>query len=138
MTFRSATMDDLNRIAEIYNQIHDEEEAGRATIGWIRAIYPTRATAETAIRKGTMFVEESDGRIVAAAKIDQEQVPEYADAAWTVDAPEDQILVLHALVVAPADAGRGHATAFVRFYEDSARATCRSSKSSASVLRRNA
>ena len=121
MTFRKATLSDLDRIAEIYSQIHDEEEAGRATIGWIRAIYPTRTTAETAIRKGTMYVEEFDGIIVAAAKIDQEQVPEYADASWTADAPEEKVLVLHALVVSPAASGRGCATAFVRFYEDFAR-----------------
>ena len=121
MTFRIATMGDLDRIEEIYSRIHDEEEAGRATIGWIRAIYPTRATAEIAIRRGTMYVEEIDGRVVAAAKIDQEQVPEYADAAWTADAPEDRVLVLHALVVDPAESGRGHATAFVRFYEDFAK-----------------
>ena len=118
MSFRKATMNDLDRIAEIYSHIHDEEEAGRATIGWIRSIYPTRATAETAIRKGTMYVEESGGHIVAAAKIDQEQVPEYGDASWTVDAPEDQVLVLHALVVDPAESGKGRATAFVRFYEE--------------------
>ena len=121
MTFRRAAMRDLDRIEEIYNQIHDEEEAGRATIGWIRKIYPTRATAETAIQKGTMYVEEAHGRIVAAAKIDQEQVPEYADAAWTADAPADQILVLHALVVSPTESGKGYATAFVRFYESFAR-----------------
>ena len=121
MTFRRATIHDLDRIEEIYSQIHDEEEAGRATIGWIRAIYPTRATAETAIRKGTMYVEESGGRIVAAAKIDQEQVPEYADAAWTQEVPADQVLVLHALVVSPAESGKGCATAFVRFYENFAR-----------------
>ena len=121
MTFRRAAMEDLDRIAEIYSQIHDEEESGRATIGWIRSIYPTRATAETAIRKGTMFVEEAEGRIVAAAKIDQEQVPEYADAAWTADAPEEKVLVLHALVVSPEEAGRGRATAFVHFYENYAR-----------------
>ena len=122
MTFRKAEMKDLDRIAEIYSRIHDEEESGRATIGWIRSIYPTRATAETAIRKGTMFVEEVDGHIVAAAKVDQEQVPEYADAAWTTDAPGEKVLVLHALVVDPDEAGRGRATAFVRFYEDRARA----------------
>lgn len=121
MTFRRATMRDLDRIAEIYAEIHDAEEAGRTTIGWVRAIYPTRATAETAIKAGIMYVEEADGRIVAAAKIDQQQVPEYADAAWTQDAPEDKVLVLHALVVSPAESGRGYGSAFVRFYEDCAR-----------------
>ena len=121
MTFRKATMRDLNRIAEIYSEIHDAEEAGRAVIGWVRAIYPTRATAETAIREGIMYVEEADGHIVAAAKIDQTQVSEYADAAWTQDAPDERVLVLHALVVSPAEAGKGYGSAFVRFYEETAR-----------------
>ena len=120
MTFRSATMRDLDRIEEIYRRIHDREESGHTTIGWIRSIYPTRATAETAIRRGTMYVEESHGAVVAAAKIDQEQVPEYADAPWTVNAPADEVLVLHTLVVDPAESGKGCATAFVRFYEDCA------------------
>ena len=121
MTFRKAALSDLDRIAEIYSEIHDEEEAGRTTIGWVRAIYPTRATAEIAIDRGIMYVCESNGRVVAAAKIDQEQVPEYVGAAWSHDAPDDKILVLHALVVSPREAGRGIGSAFVRFYEDCAR-----------------
>ena len=40
--FRQATLDDLEQIAAIYDHIHTEEEAGRAAIGWDRAIYPTR------------------------------------------------------------------------------------------------
>ena len=120
MTFRRAAARDLDRIAEIYSEIHDAEEAGRTAIGWVRSIYPTRATAEAALGKGTLYVEEIDGRIVAAAKIDQEQVPEYADAAWTQDAPADQVLVLHALTVSPAQSGKGYGSAFVRFYEETA------------------
>ena len=122
MTFRKATVCDLDCIAKIYAEIHDEEEAGRATIGWVRSIYPTRQTAEESIHKGDMFVEEDDGRIVAAAKINREQVAEYANAAWSVDAPDDRVMVLHTLVVSPKESGRGLGTAFVRFYEDYARA----------------
>ena len=121
MTFRRAMMDDLDRIAEIYSEIHDAEEAGRMRIGWMRAIYPTRATAQTAIERGTMYVAEEAGRILAAAKIDQEQVPEYAGAAWAQDAPDAQVLVLHTLVVSPAAGRRGCGSAFVRFYENCAR-----------------
>ena len=78
--FRKAVPGDLDQIAAIYDAIHTEEETGRATIGWIRAIYPTRQTAADAIQAGDMYVAEEEGRIVASAKIDQTQVPEYADA----------------------------------------------------------
>lgn len=125
MTFRRADFRDLDAVAAIYDAIHSAEEAGRLTIGWDRAIYPTRATAEAALRAGDLYVAEQGGRIVAAARINGEQVPEYANAAWAVDAPEDQVLVLHTLVVDPAASGRGVGSAFVRFYEDLARATGR-------------
>ena len=115
---RLAAMGDLDAIDAIYQDIHDGEEAGRTTIGWIRSVYPTRATAETSIRAGDMFVMEEDGRIVAAAKINQEQVPEYADAHWSADAPPEQVMVLHTLVVSPGEAGRGCGTRFVAWYEE--------------------
>lgn len=40
--FRQATLSDLEQIAAIYDHIHTEEEAGRATVGWVRGVYPTR------------------------------------------------------------------------------------------------
>ena len=71
---------------------------------------------------GDLFVLESDGVAAAAAKINQIQVPEYANAQWRYpDAPEGEIMVLHTLVVEPAQAGRGYGSAFVQFYEDYAR-----------------
>jgi len=119
--FRKATAADLDRIAEIYSAIHTEEESGRAAIGWQREIYPTRASAEAALRAGDLFVEEADGRLVASARINQEQVPEYANAQWTHCAPPEQVMVLHTLTVSPEDAGKGYGPAFVAFYEQYAR-----------------
>ncbi len=115
--FRKAIMQDLHAIWEIYDEIHRMEENGDTTIGWNRDIYPTRKTAEDSIQKGDMFVEEENGQIVAAAKINQEQVPEYADAAWDYLVSEDQVMVLHTLVVSPHSKGKGYGSKFVDFYE---------------------
>ena len=81
--FRRAEMGDLTAIAAIYDEIHAEIEAGRASIGWIRGVYPTRATAEAAISLGDMYVEIENGEIVAAARINQHQGPEYDGASWS-------------------------------------------------------
>ena len=62
--FRQATLSDLEQIAAIYDHIHTEEEAGRATVGWVRGVYPTRQTALDAIQAGDMFVAEENGRLV--------------------------------------------------------------------------
>lgn len=115
--FRRADENDTDRICEIYDEIHTETEAGRMTTNWVRGVYPTKETAEHSIRCRDMFVEEENGRIVAAARINQEQVAEYAKADWRYDAPDDQVMVLHTLVVSPKAKGRGYGSRFVAFYE---------------------
>lgn len=77
---RKAKESDISAVAQIYEEIHTEEEAGNQTIGWKRGIYPTFETARMAWEKSELYVEAEDGRIVAAARINQEQDLEYSDA----------------------------------------------------------
>ena len=114
---RKATAQDLDDVVRIYDAIHTQEETGICTIGWDRAIYPTRASAQAALDQNDLFVLEADGTVVASARINQEQVPEYADAHWEHDAPADKVMVLHTLTVDPAQGGHGYAKQFVAFYE---------------------
>ena len=65
---RPAAAHDLARIEEIYDAIHTAEEAGNVSIGWVRGVYPTRATAQAALDAGELFVLESDGTVYAAGR----------------------------------------------------------------------
>ena len=116
--FRKAVQADLDAIVSIYSAIHDREESGLSTTGWVRSIYPTRTTAQQSIIANDMFVLEEDDQILAAAKINQIQGEEYRFAPWTLDAPEHEVMVLHTLVVSPNRAGQGIGTRFVAFYEE--------------------
>ncbi len=122
---RKAVKADIVAVDKIYDDILTEEENGRAHIGWVRGVYPTRATAEEALRAGELFVMTEDTghkEVVAAARINQVQVPEYAGAQWEhTEALPEQIMVLHTLVVSPGCAGKGYGTAFVKFYEEYAK-----------------
>ncbi|MBR3756184.1 MAG: GNAT family N-acetyltransferase [Firmicutes bacterium] len=130
MQFRKATSADIPSIAEIYEDIHTEEEAGRVTIGWERGVYPTKTTAEAALNRGDLFVGvDDDGSFFGAAIINQQQVDVYEGAAWLYPARDEEVMVLHTLVISPKAARRGFGEAFVRFYEDHAR------KAGCSVLR---
>lgn len=118
MIFRKATTEDIPAIAEIYDDIHTEEEAGRTSVGWIRGVYPTGKTAEAALLRGDLFVAEENGIIVGTAIINQLQVDVYAGAGWEFPAEESQVMVLHTLVISPRAFGKGYGKAFVKFYED--------------------
>ena len=113
---------DVPAVAGIYDRILLKEEAGQVTIGWLRGVYPTEQTARAALAADDLFVMEADGVICATARINQEQVPEYAGGNWLYpDAPESEIMVLHTLVVDPQIAGHGYGKAFVSFYEQYAK-----------------
>ena len=71
---------------------------------------------------GELTVLEKDGAVVAAARINGEQVDCYAKAAWThPEAPADRVLVIHTLVVDPDEKGQGLGSAFMAYYEEHAR-----------------
>ena len=118
MIFRNANREDLAAIAEIYEDVHTEEEAGRTSVGWIRGVYPTFKTAEASLQRGDLFVAEEEGILVGAAVINQQQVDVYEGAAWEFPARESEVMVLHTLVISPKAFGKGYGKAFVRFYEE--------------------
>ena len=122
MKFRKAESGDLDRVNEIYEKILQAEETGERFTGWQRGVYPVRATAEAALRRGDLYVGEENGNIVGSAVLNHTQVDCYAGAAWQIDLSEDRILVMHTLTVDPDAAGRGLGMQFVNFYEQQAAA----------------
>ncbi len=118
MEVRKAQEPDLDGIEAIYERVHDAEERGLSSVGWIRGVYPTRKTAEDALGRDDLFVMVDGDAVVAVAVINQAQVAEYADAEWKHDVAESEVMVLHALAVDPQVKGRGIGRAFVAFYED--------------------
>lgn len=118
MIIRKATEKDLPGIIRIYDEIHAREEAGEVTIGWLRDIYPTGKTAEDSIHRGDMFVQEDKtGAIVGTGIINQIQVDAYADGNWKYTAADEEVMVLHTLVISDRPGHRGSGKAFLDFYE---------------------
>ncbi len=117
MLIRKATAADIDAVAEIYAEIHAEEAAGNITTGWLKDIYPIRATAANAFLKDWLFVAEQDGKVVAAAIINQYQGMIYEQATWEYAAEDSEVMVLHTLVVSPSSKQSGIGTKMVAFYE---------------------
>lgn len=118
---RKARPEDIRAVVRIYDAIHTQEEVGRLTTGWKRGIYPTEDTAADALAKGSLYVLERDGAVLAAARIDQIQAPAYREANWMYEAPDEDVLVLHTLTVDPAAMNKGCGPEFMAYYEEYAR-----------------
>ncbi len=115
--FRPATAEDVPAVAAIYEKIL----AAPNPTGWQAGVYPTADTAAAAIRSGDMFVLCRGDKVLAAARLNSEQLPVYTETPWVDTAAPGDVLVIHTLVVDPAARGLGLARRFVGFYEEEAR-----------------
>jgi len=115
---RRATINDIPQIVNIYGKIFELEKKGKAYTGWMENVYPTKETARDAFEKNELFVLEEGGRVLAAAGINREQMPEYASCQWAYNVPDCEVMVIHTLVVDPDSSGCGIGSKFVRFYEE--------------------
>ena len=119
MTVRKATCEDIPAIAGLYDEIHSREEAGETTTGWLREVYPVRQTAVDSVKRGDMFVQEdAEGRILGTGIINQIQVDVYSDGNWQYPADDEEVMVLHTLVISGEVKRKGLGGEFLKFYED--------------------
>ncbi len=116
---RKATSEDIPAIAGLYDEIHSREEAGETTTGWLRDVYPVRETAELSVKRGDMFVQEdAEGHILGTGIINQIQVDVYSRGNWQYPAKDEEIMVLHTLVISGKVKRQGLGGEFLEFYED--------------------
>ena len=118
MLVRKAVPADVPAVTAIYEALLDREERGELSTGWIRGVYPTEQTALDALAAGTLYVLEDWGRVAAAAKLDQNQMAQYSQCTWRHDAPPEQVLVLHTLVVDPTVKGKGYGKELLHLAEE--------------------
>lgn len=118
---RKAKISDIDKVSEIYEKIHDQEEKGQIFVGWERGVYPTRKTALDSLKRDDLFVYEDKGDILAVAIINQIQDESYYKVSWDYEVSDSEVCVLHTLVVDPAHSGKGIGREFVDYYESYAR-----------------
>lgn len=115
---RKATAADLDAVAAIYEAVLDREEAtGCRWTNWERGVYPCRATAEKALKEGTLYVETAGETVVGCANLNQVQPDEYAAIPWTIPAEPREVLVIHTLCIHPDAARSGLGRRFVAYAE---------------------
>ena len=112
---RKATFDDIELIEDTYNEHFKHEiEHGAFTI-FKKGIYPTRKDAEKAVDVGTLYVYEENNSIAGSIIVDKVQPTEYTKIIWEQTFTNNEVMVIHLLMVRPSKAGKGIATSLVRY-----------------------
>lgn len=145
MIIEKATVKDIDELEKMYYDVTEHLENTINYPAWINGLYPTRATFEDAVSKGTMYVtreesgaagdsadspgcncisgcsdcsERSGSRIMAGMVLKSEEEPEFDGVKWQVEADAAETYALCTLAVALDCGGRGIAEKMVRFALD--------------------
>ena len=110
---RKATFDDIELIEDTYNEHFKHEMKHGAFTIFKKGIYPTRKDAEKAVDVGTLYVYEENNSIAGSMIVDKVQPAEYTKIAWGQTFANDEVMVIHLLIVRPSKTGKGIATSQV-------------------------
>lgn len=104
---RVAKQEDYEHIRDFYYEVTDGMENSQFKPGWQKDIYPTQEFLIDSIKKGEMYIGEKDGQYLTCMVVNHMYNDGYRKVAWPTKASDGEILVIHALGVAPAFAGQG-------------------------------
>ena len=113
LTFRTANLDELDRVYDFYNYIIDSCQGAEFSPKWVRDVYPTREDLQGYVDAGLMVLGELDGALVAAAGISIEFPEGYDQVAWPSGASLAESGVIHLLCISPTFRGQGFARELV-------------------------
>lgn len=114
-------MQDYEQIRDFYYMVTDSLENSEFGPGWIKDIYPAQEFLRESIKKGELYIGELDDQIVSCMVVNHEYNESYKEISWSIEAEDTEILVIHALGVAPAFSGRGIAKQMVQSVIEMAR-----------------
>lgn len=118
---RIAEERDVERVAILYERLHDYLETHENHPGWKRGIYPTKEDAEEGFEKGWLYVAEVDGKLAGSVIYLHEQGEVYNQVKWTKEIPGDNVYVIHVLAVHPDFFRMGIGTALLEYACDMGR-----------------
>ena len=122
MNVRLATTEDYPAIMALYYEASDAMEGTPHDCCWRRGGHPSEAFVQTIIADESYLVACEGSEIVGAVGIDHDLGHEYDDVAWLAGAAEEQVAVIHLLVVRLDYRGRGISRQLLRACLDESRA----------------
>lgn len=115
MRIEKGSLDDINELECLYNDLNDYLETHTNFPGWRKGIYPVKETAIAGIEEGNLFVMRNDKHILGSVIL--RHIPEsaYSKADWKAELEYEDIFVIYTLAVHPIYLSKGVGKALMDF-----------------------
>ena len=107
LKLRKGVEGDFCDLADLYDRVIEANSGTAFDVHWDRSFHPSDAEISSAIETGTLYVGERDGRIVAAAIVNDDFACGYERTEWKVKAAEGEAVCVHLVVTDPDLQGQG-------------------------------
>jgi len=88
---RIGTMEDIDELEKLYDDLHDYLRSGSNYPGWIKRVYPVKETAETAIADGNRFILKIGNKIAGSIILNHKPEEAYNQANWSIEIDYSEI-----------------------------------------------
>ncbi|MBR4150422.1 MAG: GNAT family N-acetyltransferase [Firmicutes bacterium] len=121
MIVKKAENNDYPAVKQFYYDITDDLETYEYALGWQKDVYPGQELLKGAVAAGDLYMVYQDGALAACMIVNHEYNDGYEGVRWSVEASDEELLVIHALGVRQAFSRHGLAKDMVRFVIDKGR-----------------
>ena len=111
LRLKEVSIKDLDQIRTLYWRLLDSSPKYGQILQWKKNIYPNDDDWNSYIVKGEMYLILQDVDVIGAVAVTNAQSKEYRKIHWKVKADDQDVAVVHLLMVLPKYQGDGAATA---------------------------
>ncbi len=115
MIIERGTINDIDELEILYDELNDYLESTINYPGWIKGIYPIRKHAEKGIREQNIFVLKIGNTIAGSVILSHEPEEAYKQGRWGIETDYENIIVVHTFVVHPKFMKKGVGSALMNF-----------------------
>ena len=98
---KQATLADFESVLAFYGDVMDRTPEIARYARWKKGKHPTSEGIKTFIEEGSMYLRREKGVIIGAMALSMRQGEEYHAIAWSRNAADDEVAVIHLLAVSP-------------------------------------